>query len=77
MKKKLNVIQIKGIKGLLLLGMALCCLCVGFIVFPGWIAMHIWNCVTSYSAVLPSIGIFQGVLLWAIILASYFTFRIS
>ena len=75
MKKNLNVIQIRGIRGLIILGMVLCCLTAGFIVFPGWLAMHIWNFVAGYSDFVPVIGIIQGVLLWGIIIASYFTFK--
>ncbi len=75
MKKNLNVIQIKGIRGLVIFGLVLCCLTAGFIVFPGWVAMHIWNALASFSSVIPSIGIIQGVLLWGIIIASYFTFK--
>ncbi len=76
MKKNLNVIQIRGIKGLIILGMALCCLFVGFIVFPGWLAMHLWNFLSLIcNNAIPSIGIIQGVLLWGIIIASYFIFK--
>ena len=75
MKKNLNIIQIKGIKGLLFVGFGLCCLAAGFIVFPGWLAMKLWNLAASYIEQIPSIGIFQGILLWGIIAASYFTFR--
>ena len=75
MKKNLNVIQIKGIKGLIMLVMVGCCLVAGFIVFPGWVAMNIWNVLASLVNNAPSIGIIQGVLLWGIIAASYFTFR--
>ncbi|DAA82319.1 TPA: hypothetical protein CPT90_08695 [Candidatus Gastranaerophilales bacterium HUM_3] len=75
MKKNLNVIQIKGIKGLIMLVMVGCCLVAGFIVFPGWVAMNIWNVLASLVNNAPSIGIIQGVLLWGIIVASYFTFR--
>ena len=74
MKKNLNVIQIRGVKGLILVGMLICCLAEGFIAFPGWVAMHIWNFAAAYLE-LPAIGIIQGVLLWGIIVASYFTFR--
>ena len=75
MKKNLNVIQIKGIKGLIMLVMVGCCLVAGFIVFPGWVAMNIWNVLASLVNNAHSIGIIQGVLLWGIIVASYFTFR--
>lgn len=75
MKKNLNVIRIKGVKGLIMLVMVGCCLVAGFIVFPGWVAMNIWNMLASLVNNAPSIGIIQGVLLWGIIVASYFTFR--
>ena len=75
MKKNLNVIQIKGVKGLIMLVMVGCSLVAGFIVFPGWVAMNIWNVLASLVNNAPSIGIIQGVLLWGIIVASYFTFR--
>ena len=75
MKKNLNVIQIKGVKGLIMLVMVGCCLVAGFIVFPGWVAMNIWNVLASFVNNAPSIGIIHGVLLWGIIVASYFTFR--
>ena len=75
MKKNINVIQIKGVKGLIIAGLVVICLCAGFIVFPGWVGMQLWNLTASFFNSLPAIGLFQGVLLWGIIIASYFTFR--
>lgn len=75
MKKNLNIIQIRGIKGLCVAGIVVCCLAAGFIVFPGWVWMHIWNYAVSYIPQLPAIGLLQGILLWGIIIAAYFTFR--
>lgn len=75
MKKNLNVIQIKGIRGLILAGFVVCCLAAGFIVFPGWTCMQIWNHVSLYTGSLPVIGIIQGILLWGILAISYFIFR--
>lgn len=76
MKHNMNVIEIRGIRGLIITGCAICCLAVGFIGFPGWILMHIWNyCVSMIQVSVPSIGIIQGVLLWGIIIASYMTFK--
>lgn len=75
MKKNINVIQIRGIKGLILAGMIVCCLCAGFIAFPGLVAMGVWNFIAGYIPEIPSIGIIQGVLLWGIIVASYLVFR--
>ena len=37
--------------------------------------MKLWNLVSLYSGKIPEIGILQGVLLWGIIAASYYTFR--
>ena len=75
MKKNFNVIQIRGIKGLIMAGLVVCCLFAGFIVFPGWVWMNIWNYVVNFTENVPTIGMFQGVLLWGIMIAAYFTFR--
>ena len=75
MKKNFNVIQIKGVRGIILAIFIVTCLVAGFVVFPGWLCMHIWNLLSSYSLSVPAIGLFQGVLLWGIIAASYFIFR--
>lgn len=75
MKKKLNVIQIKGVRGLILAGMFISCLVAGFVAFPGWVCMNLWNYLASYSTNMPAIGMFQGILLWGILITSYFVFR--
>lgn len=75
MKHNMNVIEIRGIRGLILTGGIICCLAVGFIGFPGWVLMHIWNYFASYSLDFPAIGIIQGILLWGIIIASYLAFK--
>ena len=75
MKHDMNVIEIRGIRGLIITGGIICCLAVGFIVFPGWVFMHIWNYIVSYSLSVPAIGIIQGIILWGIVVASYFAFR--
>ena len=70
MKKKLNIIQIKGIKGLILAIGIVSCLIAGFIAFPGWVGMNIWNYLATYLRI-PSIGLVQGILLWGIIYLTY------
>ena len=75
MKKNLNVIQINGTRGILMVVGFLSCAAAGFIYFPGWVCMHIWNFISGRFDMIPSIGIFQGILLWAIIAAAYYTFR--
>lgn len=75
MKNKLNVIQIRGIRGLVIAGFSVCCLAAGFIAFPGWMLMQGWNALAASLENIPTIGLFQGVLLWGIIAVSYFIFR--
>ena len=75
MKNNINVIQIRGIRGLIIAGMVVCCLFAGFVVFPGLVAMLVWNFIAAQISQIPSIGIIQGVLLWGIIVGSYFVFR--
>lgn len=75
MKHNMNIIEIRGIRGMIITGAAICCLAVGFIGFPGWVLMHAWNFGASYALSIPSIGIIQGILLWGIIIASYLAFK--
>ncbi len=75
MKKNLNIIQINGFRGILLISFIATCLAAGFIWFPGWVSMHLWNYSVKYFEKMPCIGIVQGMLLWGILVASYFTFR--
>lgn len=75
MKKNFNVIQINGFKGILLVIGAVMCLAAGFVAFPGFVMKSLWNIGASYMSVIPPIGIIQGVLLWGIIVVSYFAFR--
>lgn len=65
-KRNTKIIQIAGIRGLLLVGFVAVCLAAGFIVFPGFVAMHIWNYAVSFTYAVPAINIYQGILLWAI-----------
>ena len=75
MKKNLNIIQIKGIRGLILAGFVVSCLFAGFVIFPGWVSMQLWNLLSGVVGNLPNIGLFQGTLLWGILAISYFIFR--
>lgn len=71
MKKNFRVIQINGFRGLCLALSIAVCLIAGFIVFPGLLVMTAWNFISAKTAVLPSLGIIQGTLLWGIIVVSY------
>ena len=75
MKKNINVIQIKGVKGILLAIFVVTCLAAGFIAFPGIVCTKLWNLISAQTNSLPAIGVLQGILLWAIIVVSYFVFR--
>lgn len=75
MKKNINIIQIKGFRGLMLAAFVITCLFAGFVVFPGLVAMKLWNYTMVHTLQIPTIGLFQGILLWGIIAGSYFTFK--
>lgn len=68
MKRKTRVIQIDGLRGLVMALFAVVCLAAGFVGFPGLVAMTIWN----YFDILPPINLFQGILLWAIVAMSIY-----
>ena len=74
-RNRLNVIQIKGIRGLLLAGFVVSCLIAGFVAFPGLVMMKLWNIMATYMQIVPLIGFVQGLLLWGIVAASYFILR--
>ena len=64
MKRNAKIIQISGFRGILTAIFVVVCLAAGFIVFPGYIAMYIWN---YFADTLPQINIVQGILLWAMV----------
>ena len=47
MNKNIRIIDVNGIMGLLLFMFILMCLGVGFIVFPGFLFMAIWNFISD------------------------------
>ncbi|MBQ8459352.1 hypothetical protein IJ541_04535 [bacterium] len=67
----MKIIQIDGIKGLITTVFIGACLFAGFVVSPGYVAMSLWNKYLVTSYMLPSLDIFQGVLLWTIIVLIY------
>lgn len=66
MRNKTRIIQISGFRGFLMAVFVVTCLAAGFVAFPSIVAMKAWNFATNYIA-LPTIGIWQGVMLWAIV----------
>ncbi|MFI3299976.1 MAG: hypothetical protein R3Y28_01005 [Candidatus Gastranaerophilales bacterium] len=67
MKKRPKIIKISGISGAIVALFVVTCAIAGFVVFPGFVAMNIWNYLTTYSVIIPTISLFQGVMLWSII----------
>ena len=71
MRKKLRVIQIHGVRGICMALGIVSCLIAGFVVFPGMVAMNIWNFISVKTALIPSLGLIQGILLWGITVVTY------
>ncbi len=75
MKNKCTVIHINGLTGVLIAGFLIMCAIAGFVIFPAWCCMHIWNALASIVSNMPVMQLKHGALLWVIIaLASYAAF---
>lgn len=74
MRRNLRVIQINGFRGLFLTLFIISCLIAGFIAFPAFLAMNIWNYLAVKTGSFSSINFYGGILLWAIIAFSVFIF---
>lgn len=68
----MKIFQINGFRGLIMTAFIVCCLFAGFVVFPGIVAMHLWNKYLVTLLSFPVLNLFQGVLLWGITAVSYF-----
>lgn len=73
--KNFNMIQINGLRGILMACGIGVCLAAGFVVFPGFVMKSLWNVLANYIGMVPSIGLVQGLLLWSIMVIGYVTFR--
>lgn len=68
----MKIFQINGFRGLLTAAFIVCCLFAGFVIFPGIVAMFLWNKYLVNLLLFPTLNIFQGVLLWGITAISYY-----
>ena len=68
MKKR--VIQINGFSGILITLFIIACLIAGFIGFPAFVCMHIWNAIAA-KIMIKTISFLGGLLLWGIIVLSF------
>lgn len=73
MNKHFRIIDVNGFQGLVLFLFIVGCLICGFIAFPGYLAMMLWNAFAPELA-LPAISLLQGILLWVIIAFSIYMF---
>lgn len=72
MNKKFNIIKINGVKGICLAVFCIGCLIAGFLLFPGWVCMHVWNYFAGFFVQAPLMTLVHGVLLWCIIALSLY-----
>lgn len=73
MNKHFRIVDVNGFRGLMLFLFILLCLACGFIAFPGFVAMTLWNMLAT-SISLPEINMLQGILLWAIVAFAIYMF---
>ncbi len=72
MNKKFNVIKINGFKGIILAIFCVGCLISGFLIFPGWVCMHIWNYFAGFFMQAPLMSLQHGIMLWCIVALSIY-----
>ncbi len=67
----MKIVQIDGIRGLITAVFIGVCLFAGFVVFPGYAAMYLWNTYLVNLLMFPVLNLLQGVLLWGIVAITY------
>ncbi len=67
MNKNYRVIKINGFRGILTALFIVCCVATGFLVFPGWAFMNLWNYIASFFLLMPKMQLIHGIILWSIV----------
>lgn len=75
MKRNMKVIQINGFRGVALGLFVVSCLIAGFVAFPAFLSMCLWNALAAKVYSIPSLSFFGGLLLWGIIALSFIIFN--
>jgi hypothetical protein len=75
MKKNFRVVQINGFRGLVMAFFILSCMIAGFVIFPAFVTMTVWNYLAVKTSSFTFINIAEGILLWAIITFSIYIFN--
>lgn len=68
----MKVIKIDGFRGIIAAVFMGVCLFAGFVLFPGMVAMHLWNKYLVNLCMFPVLNLLQGVLLWGIVAITTF-----
>ena len=72
MKKKVKVVEINGLRGIIVVIYAIICAIAGFILFPSWVLMQMWNFLGTHIYSLPQMTLIHGFMLYAILVLFYF-----
>lgn len=72
MKKNIKVIEINGMRGIFVIVYGIICAAAGFILFPAWLLMSIWNWFSVYVYNLPHMNLVHGFMLYAVLVLLYF-----
>lgn len=67
MKRNYNIIKLSGLKGVFFAIFIVGCLVAGFITFPAWVCMNIWNFFADMFIDMPKMTMLHGALLWGIV----------
>ncbi len=67
----MKIVQINGFRGVITAVFMCMCIFAGFVVFPGQVAMFLWNKYLASAYMLPVLNVFQGVLIWGMIAVTY------
>ncbi len=67
MNKNFKVVQINGLSGILFLVLIVTGLFCGFVIFPIWVIMTVWNAVVADIFYGPVINYIQAAMLWILV----------
>jgi len=75
MRRNIKVVEINGLRGLLAVAFMVVCAGAGFIVFPAWALMSVWNFISNNIYYLPKMNLLHGFMPYAIFVLIYFATR--
>ena len=72
MNKRIKVIEIRGFRGALTVAYMVFCLAGGFLFFPAWVIMSLWNLFSTYVYSLPHMSLIHGFMMYVLFVLLYF-----